>query len=309
MLNIPTELLRTLIAVVDLRSFTKAAQLLGITQPAVSAQIKRLQTLLGADLLDKSVPGVSLTPAGDTIVNHARRLLAINDQILHLAEPRFTAQTLRIGIPGDYVGPPLALALAVFRAGRPGVCFDVRTDGLDVHLRNLRQGEIEVIVDLSSTKPLLDARHQWTEQLVWACGEKTRLLDDCSVPLVTYGESCLSHRVSVAALSSAGLDYDVVFRASGVASLAAAVREGLGIMPLLRSRVQAFGLLECKGRPMPKLPEIFCGIYNREGNDRTVLEQLADTIAVALRSDPDAPWASVVPPAATPVADMEKPPL
>ena len=44
---------------VELRSFTKAAQSLGVTQPAVSAQIKRLQGLLGTDLLDKSAPGVS----------------------------------------------------------------------------------------------------------------------------------------------------------------------------------------------------------------------------------------------------------
>ena len=71
MTNIPTELLRTLIAVVDLRSFTKAALSLGITQPAVSAQIKRLQSLLGTDLLDKSAPGVSLTSAGDLVVNYA----------------------------------------------------------------------------------------------------------------------------------------------------------------------------------------------------------------------------------------------
>jgi len=49
MINIPTELLRTFVAVVDLRSFTKAAQSLGITQPAVSAQVKRLQQLLGGE--------------------------------------------------------------------------------------------------------------------------------------------------------------------------------------------------------------------------------------------------------------------
>jgi DNA-binding transcriptional LysR family regulator len=47
MLNIPTDLLRTLVAVVDMRGFTMAAQSLGVTQPAVSAQIKRLQYLLG----------------------------------------------------------------------------------------------------------------------------------------------------------------------------------------------------------------------------------------------------------------------
>ena len=76
MTNIPTELLRTLIAVVDVRSFTRAAQSLGVTQPAVSAQIKRLQMMLGGDLFDKSAPGVTLTPKGESVVNYARRLLS-----------------------------------------------------------------------------------------------------------------------------------------------------------------------------------------------------------------------------------------
>ena len=71
MLNIPTDVLRTLLAVVDMRSFTKAAQSLGVTQPAVSAQIKRLQFLLGFDVLDKSAPGVSLTPRGEIVVYRA----------------------------------------------------------------------------------------------------------------------------------------------------------------------------------------------------------------------------------------------
>src|ERR1700752_1158206 len=98
MLNIPTELLRTLVSVVDQRSFTKAAHSLGITQPAVSAQIKRLQFLLGYEVLDKSAPGVSLTPRGDILVSNARRMLAINDQILALTGSRGSAQTLRVGI-------------------------------------------------------------------------------------------------------------------------------------------------------------------------------------------------------------------
>jgi DNA-binding transcriptional LysR family regulator len=67
MTNIPTDLLRTLVAVVDLRSFTKAAARLGVTQPAVSSQIKRLQCLLGGELLDRSVQGISLTPHGEMV--------------------------------------------------------------------------------------------------------------------------------------------------------------------------------------------------------------------------------------------------
>src|SRR6478672_3625973 len=101
MTNIPTDLLRTLIAVVDLRSFTKAAQTLGVTQPAVSAQIKRLQYLLGADIFDRKAPGVALTAQGETVVSHARRLLAINDQILGAAQAKPDTRRIRIGLPGD----------------------------------------------------------------------------------------------------------------------------------------------------------------------------------------------------------------
>src|SRR5664279_3151315 len=102
--NIPTELLRTLVAVVDLRSFTKAAAAMGVTQPAVSAQIKRLLSLLGEDLFDRSAQGISLTPHGELVVSYARRLLSINDQILHLggAAPH-PELVVRIGTPSDYI--------------------------------------------------------------------------------------------------------------------------------------------------------------------------------------------------------------
>src|SRR5258707_13162140 len=102
MINIPTDLLRTLISVVDLRSFTRAAQAQGITQPAVSAQIKRLQMLLGGDLFDKSAPGVTLTVKGQRVVGHARRLLALNDQMLELAAHGSSVARLRIGLATDY---------------------------------------------------------------------------------------------------------------------------------------------------------------------------------------------------------------
>src|SRR5215208_3155719 len=149
MTNIPTELLRTLVAVVDLRSFTKAAHSLGVTQPAVSAQIKRLQNLLGSELLDKSAPGVSLTSAGELVVNYARRLLSINDQILDLAGPRPAGKTLRVGQTGDFTANEIALALACIRARRPDLHFALHSAPIDALLKDLREGELDLAVWVS----------------------------------------------------------------------------------------------------------------------------------------------------------------
>ena len=163
MVNIPTELLRTLISVVDLRSFTKAAQALGVTQPAVSAQIKRLQMLLGSEILDKSAPGVTLTPMGEMVVNHARRLLSINDHILGLATPQPPSQTIRIGVPGDFVSPHLPWTLAEFKTRWPDVRFTVR-NGISEMLRDeLRQGQLDLVIGLSATASI-EARQQWSEE-------------------------------------------------------------------------------------------------------------------------------------------------
>src|SRR5262249_40794169 len=131
MLNIPTELLRTLVSVVDQRSFTKAAHALGVTQPAVSAQIKRLQFLLGYELLDKRAPGVILTSRGEMVVAHARRMLSINDQIAQLSGDGRAEQTFRVAIPGDFAGVKIPATLAKFRKRWPDIRFKLRAARLE----------------------------------------------------------------------------------------------------------------------------------------------------------------------------------
>jgi DNA-binding transcriptional LysR family regulator len=166
MTNIPTDLLRTLVAVVDLGSFTKAAASLGVTQPAVSAQIKRLQYLIGSDLFDRSSQGVSLTPHGETVVSYARRLLSINDQIVELGGPSQQSELIiRVGAPGDFVASMLSRTLARFREQWPGVRFSVRMGTYEPLIRDLRQGDLDLVVCLSATPPI-DARHHWPEEMV-----------------------------------------------------------------------------------------------------------------------------------------------
>lgn len=289
MINIPTDLLRTLVAVVDLRSFTKAAVSLGVTQPAVSAQIKRLQYLLGKDVFDRSAQGISLTPHGEMIVSYARRLLSINDQIMEIGGPsRRADQVIRIGVPGDFVSSILSHTLASFREQWPGVRFNVRMGSIDPLLRDLRQGDVDLVVSLSSATPV-DARHYWEEDVVWVRGENTRLDLTKPIPLVSYGEKSLNRQLCANALKKAGLEWEEVFVGPSLLSLSGAVASGLGVMALARRRAVQFGLLGWNGAslvwddtPLPDLDSVFCGIYVREGGGRELIEQLADLIAQVL---------------------------
>jgi DNA-binding transcriptional LysR family regulator len=284
MTNIPTDLLRTLVAVVDQRSFTKAAASLGLTQPAVSAQIKRLQFLLGGDIFDRSVQGISLTPHGETVVRHARRLLSINDQIMHLGRGAPHPElVIRTGTSGAYIASLLPGALAWFRERWPDVRFVVRNEAYEPLLRELHSGTLDVMVG-QSLDPPLDAHQSWAEEVVWVRGAKTRLDSDRPVPLVSCGEPYTCHRLAVAALKAAGLQWEDVFTGPSIASLANAVAAGLGVMATSRRVAIATGMTIWEDTPLPKLADIYCGVYVREGGARAAYEQLADEIAAALQA-------------------------
>lgn len=280
MANIPTELLRTLVAVVDLRSFTKAAQSLGITQPAVSAQIKRLQYLLGTDLLDKSAPGVSLTPAGEMVVNHARRMLSINDQILDLGNPRLSHQTLRIGMGGDYAIKPLSVATARFCERHGEVGFVIRTGMFDAMLREMREGELDVFIGLSTNGAVRDTRHHWIEQLVCVGRPDVKVDSNLPIPLVTYGEECALHRVAIGALNQLQRTHTLRYVGPSILGISTAAIEGLGPSILPRGRAADFpNLIIREDEALPSLPSINCGIYLREGPGSNMREQFADVVA------------------------------
>lgn len=294
MINIPTELLRTLVAVVDLRSFTKAAQSLGVTQPAVSAQIKRLQVLLDCELFDKSAPGVSLTPSGRLVVNFARRMLSINDQIVEISVPRLSAQSIRIGISGDFAAPVLPPLLAEFKQRYPGLRFSVRGEHFDIMSRDLRQGDLDLLVGLSESDVMNDARHQWSEPMVWVRGPDFELDEDAPVPLITFGDICAYHRLALRAFNKTQRSYEVVFIGASEASIAAAVRSGLGVTVLPLRLAKRGGLEVWEDAPLPPVNDVFCGICLGENGDRMVLEELADAVYDLLYSDADAQMARVL---------------
>lgn len=284
MTNIPTDLLRTLVAVVDLRSFTKAAASLGVTQPAVSAQIKRLQFLLAGDLFDRSAQGVSLTPHGEAVVTYARRMLSINDEIIGLnglaPKPELV---IRVGTPSDFVASIVPETLARLRARWPAIRYSVCTDFYEPLMRQWRSGELDVLIALSTTQPH-DARHSCEQEIVWIRGNETRFDPAGPVPLVSYGEPGIYHRHAVKALRGAGLDWEIVFTGPSIRSLCNAVAAGLGVMPITRQRARSLGMSVWEDAPLPKLPDLYSGIYVREGGAHSVYEQFADEIAAIIHA-------------------------
>jgi DNA-binding transcriptional LysR family regulator len=284
MTNIPTELLRTLVAVVDLRSFTKAAHSLGITQPAVSAQIKRLQTLLGGELFDKSAPGVALTEKGVRVVNYARRLLTINDQIFGLTTRGDLPDRIRLGIPIDYFPRPVFDLVHEFRKNESRFQLQIETDHSENLLRDLRHGDYDLVLALTDTAQMVHARFSWVEELAWGGASEEMFEPQGPVSIIGFSENSLSRRLSVAALEQAKQPYEIVAVVRSFDGMQSAARAGLGVVVFSKRILSASGLAVCnRSSKLPRVPDLLTGIYVRNDVGHVAIDNLADAIAAAIR--------------------------
>ena len=149
-------------------------------------------------------------------------------------------------------------------------------------LRDLREGGADLAVWLSATGPVQDARHYWSEPLVWMHSPATRINLAGPVALVSYGDECVCTRSAIVTLGDAGRDCEQTFVGSSLLGISAAVSAGFGVMVLPRSRANLPGLSIWEDAPLPELPEIFCGICVRAGTDSEEREEIADELTSSL---------------------------
>ena len=102
------------------------------------------------------------------------------------------------------------------------------------------------------------------------------------MPLVSYGEPCVYRQLATSVLKSAGLAWEDVFIGPSLNSLEGAVAAGLGVMPIIRRRAIESGMMVWDDAPLPKLHDLYCGVYIREGGPRAAYEHLASEIATKL---------------------------
>ena len=122
------DLLRAFVIIADTRSFTRAAERLLRTQPAISLQMKRLEEAVGRSLLKRNPRLVRLTPAGEVLLDYARRILALNDDLLARVKEPDLVGTVRLGTPEDFATMHMSGVLARFSQAYPGVALEVTCD-------------------------------------------------------------------------------------------------------------------------------------------------------------------------------------
>ena len=135
------------VAVADVRSFTRAAELVGVAQPTLSRQLRALEEELGAALVDRGGrDGPVLTPAGEAVLPLARRMLADSDsaraavaEIVGLRSGR-----VRVGATPSLCIGVLADVLRVFHTQHPRIALELAEDGSPPLVRRLSRGELDI---------------------------------------------------------------------------------------------------------------------------------------------------------------------
>src|ERR671936_1838333 len=142
-----TRQLAAFCAVVERKSFSQAAERLGVTQPAVSLQVRSLEKRLGRELLDRSGRRVEPTEAGLALYRGAQRLLALEGQLLEELESGGEGElggTLQVGAstgPGSTVVPVL---LCEFQRANPGVAVSLSISDTQSVVDRVAERELEL---------------------------------------------------------------------------------------------------------------------------------------------------------------------
>ena len=230
--NIPIEILRSFVTVVDTGSYTKAGELLNLSQAAVSAQIARLRRILHGELFTRGAER-QLTSRGEIVLSYARRIVATNDQLIATAGPRPAPRQLLIGLPRwyDYSGwwsssgparrPTSRRRSRSAAATSPSSPATSTPDRLISPIWPIRRSNQAGRCSNGRSRCIGPSR------------PSSRLSPNEPVPLVGW-PGTLSERLATKLLADAHIAYNIVFTGADHASRKAAVAAGLGMMLMMR---------------------------------------------------------------------------
>lgn len=228
MTNLDLDLLRTLVAVVETRSFTRAAQQRGLTQPAVSLQMRRLEDQLGVPLLDRGSRTVGLTTEGAGLLPQARRLLKLNDEIVTALGGEEPEGEVRFGAPEDIATMHLPRILGSFARSHPRIRLSVTCDYTANLLDQLSRGLLDLALIKREAGGADLGLKVWSEPLVWVALDAT-LAEVTPLPLIIAPAPDIYRKRAIGALQDEKIGFRASFTSPSLAGQMAALRAGLGV--------------------------------------------------------------------------------
>ncbi|ALI09459.1 MULTISPECIES: LysR substrate-binding domain-containing protein [Pseudomonas] len=277
------DVLRTFVTGVEFNSFAKAADRLGRSTSAVSAQLKKLEEQIGTPVLAKSGRGLVLTPVGESLLSHARRLLELNDGIFQTLHESQNAGTIRLGLQEDFGEHLLSEILRRFVQTYPMVILEVRIARNAELLALVESAGLDLALtwDTGHTSPY--ATRLCETQMHWIGARDmpslTRLADS-PLPLIMFDAPCVLRSAATQALDAAQIPWRIALTSPSVASIWAAVAAGLGLT--LRTRIGLPSHLAVVSG-LPAVPSLGY-VLHRSGKDSTpAIQQLAALIKTSLQ--------------------------
>ncbi len=266
------DVLRTFCTGVELGSFARAADRLGRSTSAVSAQLKKLESQCGTPLLRKSGRGLVLTEAGETLRGYALRLLELNDRAVAAVRGSELRGLVRLGLQEDLGESVLPHVLGQFARAHPHVRIEAsvaRSDELRERMA-LGQFDLALLWDVGMNHACVHGEHimrlplQWigpasldAAEAGWARGLNGGAQGDEALPLAMLEAPCPLRDIVTAALDKKGLAWRHAFNSASLTAVWAATAAGLGL-----SVRTPFGLpahvkpLDAQALGLPALPSM-----------------------------------------------------
>jgi len=225
------DLLRTMVAIADTGNFSAAAEHVYRTPSAVSMQIKRLEELVGKPLFSRDSRSVTPTPDGEKLLEHGRRLLALNREMVAKFIAPDVSGVVKLGSPDDVAQRSLPNMLQRFAASHCCINVDVVVDSSANLRKKVKQGELDLC--LYATSPELakkeGAEIVLREPLVWAGARNGVAWERDPIPISVWEEGCSWRANAIDSLKKVKRDYRIAFMSAHISGQRAAVLADLAI--------------------------------------------------------------------------------
>ena len=240
--------LYSLIKIAETGSYTKAAELLSLSQPAVSQHIRQLEEQLDIVIFEHAHNRFSLTPEGEIVLKYARRMVALENNMLQkLKNEREQIRSLNVGITHTAESSTIIEALAAYFEPFGDLNMKILTNVTDNLYTMLKNYEIDfAFVDGRISDPDLKYRMLDTDCLVLAVPPQHPLSSRSMVTLDQLRKERLilrlpdssTRKLFTASLQSQGLmmrDFNIAMEIDSIASIKELIRNGFGVSVLAKS--------------------------------------------------------------------------